>query len=216
MFQSSPPKISDPKAPRHLFKYQPISEYSIQNLSERVNWASTPDAFNDPFELQYHSINKNPKRDEIEKFLDEAHEIRILSFTQKHDNLLMWSHYADYHKGMCLIFEYPYLTYPVIYSDDFPSVDFTETEPSIRIIQFFNVLRTKSTHWSYEEERRQMFVPGTDPKVQYDTALKGVIFGMRTQEEHVKLVKETISNDTIDYFQAKPASGTFGLDIIQI
>ena len=39
-------------------------------------------------------------------FLDDLEQFGISCFTTKHDNFLMWSHYADNHRGVCLEFDF--------------------------------------------------------------------------------------------------------------
>ena len=58
--------------------------------------------------------------------------IGILCLSARSDSVLMWSHYADKHRGICLEFQHldqqkmPPLK--VVYSNDYPTVDFLEFE----------------------------------------------------------------------------------------
>ena len=60
------------------------------------------------------------------------HETGILCLAAHCDDILMWSHYASGHTGVCLQFEYAPgreffgLALPVSYADEFPDVTFAE------------------------------------------------------------------------------------------
>lgn len=97
-------------------------------------------------------------------------DFAILSLTQNKNNLLMWSHYADSHRGFVLGFdsdhhffskEPPRVMTPlseVKYSDQRPIVPVFEEVTSshdVANILFF----TKSNHWEYEEEKRMLAKP---------------------------------------------------------
>lgn len=97
---------------------------------------------------------------------------KICSFSERSDSLLMWAHYADYHKGFCInydlsVFKYgDYITrflYPVIYSDQI--FDITESIKKINTDSFNNIRMTlsslvKARDWEYEKEWRIIFAHG--------------------------------------------------------
>lgn len=80
-----------------LFKFYSVNKNSISTLVNKFAWYSSPNDFNDPFDTALidnaylRSINFNNEK--------------ILCLTQSHDNFLMWSHYADHHRGFCVEFE---------------------------------------------------------------------------------------------------------------
>jgi hypothetical protein len=73
-------------------------------------------------------------------------------------NLLMWSHYADSHKGFCFVFHVPssiselIRCLPVTYSDDYQTINWlkrTDLQGKLG-----KSLYRKSTAWRYEKEYR--------------------------------------------------------------
>lgn len=78
---------------------------------------TNPHLLNDPFEFALTSeISKNigsileedgGRKLAFRQYLDHFTSYGILSFTKTHDNLLMWSHYADEHKGIVVEFDIP-------------------------------------------------------------------------------------------------------------
>ena len=91
---------------------------------------------------------------------------RIYCLTPHADSLLMWSHYADKHKGICLEFDVGQeligRAYRVLYKDSLDQLgpDIFD-EPRLMANA---VLLSKSAEWSYEDEYRILARDGTtDP-----------------------------------------------------
>lgn len=83
--------------------------------------------------------------------------IGVLCLTTKWDNALMWSHYARYHKGICIGFHRHIDIFKaalrVVYSDDLPVIP-VPIEDRGYDGMFAKVFLTKSRCWSYEDEWR--------------------------------------------------------------
>jgi hypothetical protein len=111
--------------------------------------------------------------------------------TEDHDNLLMWSHYADEHKGavfkikcieekqslLCAALKVKYSDeYPIFGTDDdWRNVVKTGQFPDL--VRVYNeLLLTKSTDWQYENEWRMIF-----PRPE-DTGKKSVFLGFHQEE----------------------------------
>jgi hypothetical protein len=87
----------------------------------------------------------------------------ISCLSEKRDSILMWSHYANNHKGFCIGYDFKKLLdlykinmFPVTYSKDFFVID-TWEKFSNRINHmniFMKAAKTKSLEWSYEKEWR--------------------------------------------------------------
>ena len=106
--------------------------------------------------INIYNLKKNILKGEVEFNYDKFNErYGIISFSSDIYNILLWSHYANNHKGFAIGFDGNSLgaTPPireVIYTNEMPNLSpFTET--------FFNFIKTKLTksyHWSYEKEWR--------------------------------------------------------------
>jgi hypothetical protein len=79
---------------------------------------------------------------------------RILCLSSKPDSVLMWSHYADKHRGLCLEFgtdnEEFSGAYKIEYCDKYPALNLTDDSLEHNLL----ALVTKSAIWSYEDEYR--------------------------------------------------------------
>jgi len=88
--------------------------------------------------------------------------IGVLALTEKPDNLLMWAHYAQNHKGFVLEFdsEHKYFHQQLSSSDELRhihKVRYSDKRPNIRISTFedaTDIFLTKSKEWEYEQEWR--------------------------------------------------------------
>lgn len=93
----------------------------------------------------------------------------VLCLTTSKDNILMWAHYADSHKGICIGFDSgaaPFsATRRVEYSDERAQIAPKTAGEDERLIQL--ALLTKSLHWSYEEELRVIKRPVSDDEKDY-------------------------------------------------
>ncbi|MDK9698872.1 MAG: DUF2971 domain-containing protein [bacterium] len=116
-------------------------------------------------------IIQNPNRDFM-KGLEEGYinntveYYGVLSLTKRHDESLMWSHYADYHKGFVVGFQHNrmeilsksklkiYREY-VDYKSNIPDWNFYEVCKNKDVNKLIkNLFLTKSYGWKYEREFR--------------------------------------------------------------
>ncbi|MEZ4810316.1 MAG: DUF2971 domain-containing protein [Allomuricauda sp.] len=204
--------IIDITAPKFLWKYQKIDDYSLENLRNRKMWASEPEVFNDPFEFTFHSSGDG----EFKELFDKAKKSKVVCLTDNPKNILMWSHYGNFHKGMCLGFENRTHTIPINYSDDFPIIDFTDKDEQQKILEFAKIMTTKSSQWSYERERRMIFIPEIDNKVEYPGELKFVNFGIKTSVEDIEKVKKAINDETVVYLKSTYNPKEYKLDWVEL
>jgi len=124
----------------------------------------------------------------------------MLCFSSDWTNPVLWSHYADKHRGICLGFDVsnvdsnglPYLT-PVQYKhkmSPWPKHGFDEK-------QMLSLMRTKFRHWAYEGEYR-VFTTLKDPSPEglyfcefsEVLVLKEVIFGPHFQGSTQEMTDE--------------------------
>ena len=81
-------------------------------------------------------------------------QIGVLCLSEVQDNLLMWAHYADSHRGVCLQFkgeQFLGTAQPILYQRTRPTVN-----PIVHSHEEMldRSLLTKSEDWSYEREWR--------------------------------------------------------------
>ena len=158
----------------------------------------------------------NRLREDIQRMLKE--EVGVLSLSAKNDNILMWSHYADYHKGFCIEFKRSQTnplgaTKPVQYVKEYPSLNYFDDLPG-NILK--RMILTKAEDWSYEAEWRGLNTINTE--VYYtDDMITGIIFGLHMPEDHKNKIYQILKDKRyIKLYQAELISRSFKLAINQI
>lgn len=110
------------KLPDTLYKYT-SADAALKILSTSQIRFSSPETFNDPFEVsppvkitaRNHKILEILKQEKIteEKLRDFLHKVckyyclnlKLFCLSKSKNNILMWSHYADMHKGVVIEFD---------------------------------------------------------------------------------------------------------------
>lgn len=109
----------------------------------------------------------------------------VLSLTELGLHPLMWAHYADAHRGICLEYDTSIAagsnplaaTLPVNYQADFPVLSFFYDSEQQRVTA---AALTKSDHWQYEKEWRLVVADYAHQKVQPPPhALTAITLGAR-------------------------------------
>lgn len=104
-----------------------------------------------------HPKNLNATRLSIQRKSAQvfAQQTTAYCLTEENENLLMWAHYADSHKGVCLQFRADRslgrVARKVVYSTDRPKAE--QLSPK-KFDQLFASAITKSSDWKYEKEWR--------------------------------------------------------------
>lgn len=178
-----------------LYKYFPCNEYTYQSLVLRGLWCHTYEYMNDPFEclaildreFKIKDLNifrkivstSNERRwkivgsSEDDKLTNLLNDLRkkliskyaFCSLSENPRDVLMWSHYANSHKGIVVGFEFPeldanYHLIKVDYNDELRELDLEKYAHYLingndnYLFDLFNDYSIKSTAWSDEKEWR--------------------------------------------------------------
>ena len=149
----------------------------------------------------------------------------VLCLAADPTQILMWSHYANSHKGCCLQFSTKYKLFNrariVRYPPRYPNVNFLEVndpnDNKKNSLFVKTLFRNKAKFWKYEREWR---VLGNKPGLyQYEpSALTGIIFGHRIKSEDKDLIWRLVEkrNPPVQLYQARPWKREFKLQIIPI
>ncbi len=139
--------------------YYTAKQWGMKSLWEkRLKIAEYAD-LNDPFELLPFMQTDSDFRSSIEmvvKVLSSGHG--VLCFSESWQSTLMWAHYGDKHKGMCLGFEIedgPSLKKIEYVPERIPStIDFSKPPGGVDEFMLNKCLYVKHSGWKYEKERR--------------------------------------------------------------
>ena len=184
-----------------LYKYV-NTKYLASILKNQELYMDDGSNFNDPFELLM--IDKNTNE------VEQIKGLHILSLTNSYIKKLMWSHYTDNHKGVCLTVQVPKkLVYPVCYTSKRVYKDTNIYEKILKqrkgsINQYVKsdysdlgedklIAYVKDSKWTYEKEYRIVLndddseyyrYDKTEGKYYFKVKIKNVYMGVRFDENN--------------------------------
>lgn len=134
---------------------------------------------------------------------ERIHRARIICFSERNDNILLWSHYASSHRGVCLEFDIGTWKardsmlplFPVIYKPNNERPEIKLTNKSFQGTIFVeSAIFSKGLHWNYEQEWRLVVDPwGDKDSIEFlPSYLTGIFFGVNTSSEDKKKVLEIV------------------------
>jgi hypothetical protein len=141
------------------------AHFGLKSLREKRLKISTLDDLNDPFELLPYEMTDRAKRDAFRGFQqDWAVKFGIICFSADWKDPVIWAHYSDKHRGLCLGFE--------ILDEAGQPVRYIDTRlplpEAFELAHANALLFTKYRNWAYEKEIRFY--------AKLDTILDGLYF----------------------------------------
>jgi len=198
-----------------------MSKISDKDFSEfikrraREEFTELPAAARDPYAEELINVG----RPDIERILQEyVDALGILSLSSKPDSALMWSYYANSHKGMCLGFDTSdkmfQSAHAVRYQRKAP--EYRLDGPPLANAEAF--VLTKALKWKHEEEWRIIMQLGRQSYPFRPDALLSVIFGASTSDKDRDKVKQWIANGPCHprLYMAVLRKGSYALKILPI
>ena len=148
--------------------------------------------------------------------------VGLYCLSEKRDDILMWSHYAGCHRGVCIEFsatkedhvDFFSHAHRVTYEELLPHINLYRNS-SEEIIKA--AILTKSRQWSYEREWRVIDLerrPGHQPIP--SRLISSVILGARATEETQTLIRELLRSLAwrVQLFCARISSDDYELEIV--
>jgi hypothetical protein len=201
-----------------------IAEPSDQDVEEiRVHYmsrADVPAATRKEFqESSVHNLReifvrsaRKTLRDSVDDFLAKR---GVACFSERNDDLLMWSHYGGQYRGFCLEFDTTAEAFkrifPVRYVTALPVISVR----SLLLDDNFNPVQelfcTKSEAWSYEREWRAVHDSAGTEYCYPSSALKAVYFGPDINQHTLEIICLVLlgQNDTVRFFRGQRSSTEF-------
>lgn len=201
------------------------AEFGLKAIREkRLKVARIPE-LNDPFELMAPCMSDPVFRSAFLSMRRElSQRVGFVCFSNKYSNPVLWSHYADHHRGVCLGFEIPdKILTKVKYAKERTSPDrLLSKNVSTKFEAMMECLSLKFSHWRYESERR-LFVDLNEAKLDKKSGLhfqdfcdhivlKKVIVGLNStiSRQQIQDCLEAHA-PSIDAFKVRPAFKTFNV-----
>lgn len=162
-------------------------------------------------------------KNEVARVLRESIHQHVQGFgicclAESVDNFLMWSHYADGHRGFCLEFDTSYFPFvesrPIEYADSFPPLSIEGLLENAAPVDsgkpvdnrdpvLVKYLSTKAPCWGYEGEWR-LFNREPDAPLSYPKeALTAIYFGVQMPISQQEMIAKVIPNKCTKMYQMK-------------
>lgn len=192
-----------------LYKYKSLRtiDHTLDILLNQRLYCSPYIELNDPFEGLFSALIRIPPKERIKYLLfrlpdsfgvsksvndlpyDSKDQVRICSLSSSPSDVLLWSHYADGHKGIAIELEVSGLEaiiHKVNYVDVLPR--YSATLLGMPTPQ--ELLTHKTKHWEYESEYRVLC-----EETFFDVAgrISRVLLGSRISSLHVELLRRVRS-----------------------
>lgn len=192
------------------YKYRSLSNLRrfIEILLNQKLYAGTFEQLNDPMEGYFRYRTTVPQYI-LHELKNKKEKTLICSLSKKHNIGLMWSMYADEHKGCCIECSVsPNSTWEKVEVDYSENAVLLEKEEDATINR---ILGVKSPQWKYEEEVR--FIKITPNRLPLSIKIHKIYLGMKLSSKEVKfytkLIRKLLS-DKINIIQLKEKEIDFG------
>lgn len=230
LFMASPDYFNDPFDCRISINYrlldspEKIKKYAISFVNRNKDFLLRKNVnLQDAVERMIIDYSKNIEQIQANYenilFAKQNLHYGVLSLSKRWDSILMWSHYAQNHRGYCVGFWEEKLREsrkfgkggPITYNpeNDYPVINPLKENEQDQMIDKFKETHTKAFDWKYEEEYRvnKLFLP--DVPTDYDRTIKipddffaEITIGLMTPKEHREEIIELARKKNIRIYEA--------------
>jgi hypothetical protein len=240
----------------HILKFRKIDQFLIDSLERSQIYFALPEELNDPFDCKVNiekslrraiSQSSGSERETLENILNNDEVLKLFNqvqqeikgygvFSGSHKPALessqMWSHYADKHRGVCLIYAIPTEPLDFIKKNQIIGIQNVIYGPN-QLTEWFKKLpankdihnsafedmikifvKIKHISWKYEDEVRM--IRKTSGIVSIDKShLQHVCFGLNASEDLIREILIKFNYD-VGYSRMHKGDSDFALRAIDI
>lgn len=226
---------SQPSETIKLYQFRKFTNYTLANLLNKEITLSRPNQMNDIVDSLVFTWLESPRfgattkyKGHLAPYKESFRDYRIASFCGDNpeenqyavQNTLMWSHYADEHRGFCVEYlfhhddfrkdDFQELTasrlFKIKYRKPTEPINFTEQKPSGPFTTE-KAFITKSQDWSYENEYRLLqYKPKQGAlreqyKLSDNTKIVAIYFGYRCLDSDIQIIKRLLEHTDIKFYK---------------
>ena len=157
---------------------------------------------------------------EIQKLIEKNRNSGVVCLSEVCDSILMWSHYAQKHTGVCFEFTRAEdndlgdeeICSPVIYKRHYPQINLGWLiHEDGRVMEA--MMWTKSWEWAYEQEWRLITTDCGDKEYPLSWPISCVILGVRIEDKFKLCIEKLCKERSIQCVQAKRSDREFRIEI---
>lgn len=153
-----------------------------------------------------------------------ASGLGVFCLAENINSVLMWSHYANNHRGIAVVFE----TYAEPAKQGLPpffKVRYQEARATLGGLftpegiadDVVDALLVKADFWKYEQEWRAFAPQGAHKTIEFDHRIvTGIVFGANCKPEDEAWIREAIGARPMHYYRVTPDHRTFDLSLTAI
>ncbi len=179
-----------------IYKFCTLSKHTRDILISEKFFFADWEKMNDPLEGFFQYYKTHETDDNVKDIYDEKNNYGICCFSKNYNEILMWSHYADNHSGICIEVEVDELLcdqnvidiVDVVYKQNIESIVTTHANAQ-------ELLSKKLNKWKYEKEVR-VFCQGKNTRHKIGKITK-IFLGLRCSDKDKETIKEYIGNKNI-------------------
>ena len=175
-----------------LYKYRSLEggnfKFFVDIILNNRLYASSFKELNDPMEgAYYYSYQNEGLRKMLSELSDKKEKLRLCSLSKAEDSVLMWSHYANGHRGVVIgvSIDNPYNVKPVQY-DGLARITSCNFNAQVTM----EILSHKLEVWRYEQEERIFIFNSKDRYV--NVKVESVIAGRSMSNQDYSSLKDLI------------------------
>lgn len=169
-----------------LYKYRGLSNLKrfLEIILDKKLYGALYTELNDPMEGSFRYNYKMP-HDIIEDLKDQKQKTYICSLSKRNDIGIMWTHYAEEHKGCCIEVEVTAKTWQRIEVEyQSSSIEISNTS------SLLDILKIKSIQWNYEEEVR--YIKTAKDREALSIKIKRIFLGYKLKASEFNFYKKLI------------------------
>lgn len=145
-------------------------------------------------------------------FLEKIASWGVCCFSKIWDSILMWSHYADKHSGICIGYDESTSDRElneVRYASHYPASNKVEGADLQSFLKEY--MLTKSAHWIYEQEHRLINYTGCDKSEPSPYPIVDITFGVDINRKRKEHIMDHLHNSVVFYDAIHEITGKYGL-----
>ena len=200
-------KVETYVIPRYLYRYRSLKHFKreMNCIKQAYLYCANFRQMNDPMEGFYSESKLLENSEDVEKvrklILTGKMILGMCAFSEVFNHELMWAHYADQFRGICIAYDFYRLRNALpegvrfsrlYYNEDAPQVGFSRKQRDDRETAKV-ILSYKNYRWLYEREWRMFANTGKviykDPR-----CIARVFIGSRVGEWHRSRIEKQLKN----------------------
>ena len=223
-----------------LFKYYGEGEWVFNNLNNNQIFYNDFNDVNDPYDVNngmledsyFEAKNETQIKSVKKLFNNMGYEMGdhmslmlrgvfidlfgVSCFTSRNDSILMWGHYGNGFKGICVEYDIPEKLYERLIEVKYDDIPLTVNSDLLSVFEgkhgikdAKDIFSVKHSDWAYEKEWRVVGGKNGIEKLPADS-MKSVYFGVKSTKKYREEVLEVLSGyKNINYFNMKSTYNSF-------